>query len=181
MRNQIRSKTFIVIACVLGAMTASAQDEDEAASVQVGKDGSVKVKSQGNTVETRGGTTRVRGGGGVDVQVDGAVARDDDDEADTSSRRSGSLELVDSDGTVAHDCADGGKVEIVGSDNKVTLTGTCELVEVTGSDNKVTVHTVRRIETTGSGNSVTWKQGPEKGKKPRVSNTGSNNRVTQAR
>lgn len=181
MRNQFRSKAFIVIACVLGATTASAQDEDEAASVKVNKDGSVKVKSQGGTVETRGGTTRVRGGG-VDIQVDGAVAHDDDDEADTSSRQgSGSLELVDSDRTVVHDCADGGKVEIVGSDNKVTLTGTCELVEVTGSDNKVTAHIARRIETTGSGNSVTWKQGAEKGKKPRISNTGSNNRIAQAR
>ncbi|MCP3162288.1 DUF3060 domain-containing protein [Myxococcus qinghaiensis] len=180
MRNQFRSKAFIVIACVLGSMTASAQEDDEAASVKVGKDGSVKVKSQGGTVETRGGTTRVRGGG-VDVQVDGAVAHDEDDDADTSSPRSGSLELVDSDRTVTHDCADGGKVEIVGSDNKVTLTGTCELVEVTGSDNKVTVHTARRIETTGSGNSVTWKQGAEKGKKPRISNTGSNNRIAQAR
>ncbi|NTX01070.1 DUF3060 domain-containing protein [Myxococcus sp. CA051A] len=181
MHNPFKSKAFIVIACVLGSMTASAQDEDEAASVKVGKDGSVKVKAQGNTVETRGGTTRVRSGGGVDVQVDGAMAHDDDDEADTSSRRSGSLELVDSERTVTHDCADGGKVEIVGSDNKVTLTGTCELVEVTGSDNQVVVHTAHRIETTGSGNKVSWKQGAEKGKKPRVSNTGTNNRIAQAR
>ncbi|MCP3104977.1 DUF3060 domain-containing protein [Myxococcus sp. K15C18031901] len=182
MRNQFRSKAFVVIACVLGAMTASAQEEDEAASVKVGKDGSVRVRSQGNTVETRGGSTRVRTGDGVNVQVGGAVAHDDDDdERDTSSRSNGSLELVDSDRTVTHDCGDGGKAEIVGSGNKVTLTGACEHVEVTGSDNKVTVDIARRIEATGSGNSITWKRGPEKGKKPRISNTGSNNRIAQAR
>lgn len=180
MRNPFKSKAFVVIACVLGAMTAHAQDDDDTASVQVGADGSVKVKAQGNTVETRGGSTRVRAGG-VNVQVDGARAHDDDDEAGTSSRRGGSLELVDSNGTVTHDCEDGGKVEIVGSGNKVAVTGACESIEVTGSDNKVTATTVRRIETTGSDNIVTWKHGPEKGKKPRVNNTGSNNRITQSR
>ncbi|WP_342375167.1 DUF3060 domain-containing protein [Myxococcus stipitatus] len=163
-------------------MTATAQDDDEAASVQVGKDGSVRVKAPGATIETHGGSARVRTGGGVDIEADGASARDEDrDDADTTSRRGGSLELVDTGSTVTHDCGDGGTVEIVGSNNKVTLTGTCEAVEVTGSNNTVTVHTVRRIETTGSVNSVTWKHGPERGKKPRVSNTGSKNRIAQAR
>ncbi|MCE9672492.1 DUF3060 domain-containing protein [Myxococcus stipitatus] len=158
----------------------AAVDDEDATSVKVGKDGSVKVKAQGHTVETRGGTARVRTGDGVDVQVDGAMAHDDDEEK-TSSRSGDSLELVDSDRTVTLDCGDGGKAEIVGSSNKVTLTGVCAHVEVTGSDNKVVVNAARRIETTGSGNSVTWKQGAEKGKKPRVSNTGTNNRIAQAR
>ncbi|QSQ14181.1 DUF3060 domain-containing protein [Myxococcus landrumensis] len=182
MRNSFKSKAFVVIACVLGSMTASAQDDDEAASVQVGKDGSVRVKAPGATIETRGGTARVRTGGGVDIEADGSAAHDDDrDESDTTSRRGGSLELVDSGRTVTHDCDDGGTVEIVGSSNKVTLMGACEAIEVTGSNNTVTAHTVRRIETTGSGNSVTWKYGAEKGKKPRISNTGSKNRISQAR
>ncbi|AGC47001.1 hypothetical protein MYSTI_05725 [Myxococcus stipitatus DSM 14675] len=182
MRNQFKSKAFVVIACVLGSMTATAQDDEEAASVQVGKDGSVRVKAPGATIETRGGSARVRTGGGVDIEADGATAHDDDrEESDTRSRGGDSLELVDSGSTVTHDCGDGGKVEIVGSSNKVVLTGTCEFIEVTGSNNTVTAHTVRRIETTGSVNSVTWKHGPEKGKKPRISNTGSKNRIAQAR
>ncbi|WP_426735894.1 DUF3060 domain-containing protein [Myxococcus faecalis] len=180
MRNPFKSKAFVVIACVLGSMSASAQDEDEAASVKVGKDGNVRVKAPGATIEARDGSARVRGGG-VDIQAHGAAARDDDDAAQTSSQSEGSLELVDSERTVKHDCGEGGKVEIVGSSNQVILTGTCEYIEVTGSENKVSAHTVRRIETTGSDNSVVWKQGPQKGKKPRISNTGTNNRISQAR
>ncbi|MFY1830291.1 DUF3060 domain-containing protein [Myxococcus fulvus] len=180
MRNQFASKAFLVIACVLGSMSASAQDEDEAASVKVGKDGNVRVKAPGATIETRGGSARVRGGG-VDIQADGATARGDDDGEETTVQSEGSLELVDSDRTVKHDCGDGGKVEIVGSSNQVVLTGTCEYIEVTGSENKVSAHIVRRIETTGSDNNVVWKQGPQKGKKPRISNTGTNNRISQAR
>ncbi|WP_426745058.1 DUF3060 domain-containing protein [Myxococcus faecalis] len=180
MRNPFKSKAFIVIACVLGSMSASAQDDDEAASVKVGKDGNVRVKAPGATIETRDGSARVRGGG-VDIQANGAAARDDDDAAETTSQSEGSLELVDSDRTVKHDCGEGGKVEIVGSSNQVILTGTCEYIEVTGSENKVSAHTVRRIETTGSDNNVVWKQGPQKGKKPRISNTGTNNRISQAR
>ncbi|WP_141327802.1 DUF3060 domain-containing protein [Myxococcus sp. AB025B] len=180
MRNPFKSKAFVVIACVLGSMSASAQDEDEAASVKVGKDGNVRVKAPGATIEARDGSARVRGGG-VDIQAHGAAARDDDDAAQTSSQSEGSLELVDSERTVKHDCGEGGKVEIVGSSNQVILTGTCESIEVTGSENKVSAHTVRRIETTGSDNSVVWKQGPQKGKKPRISNTGTNNRISQAR
>ncbi|GEN05862.1 Protein of unknown function [Myxococcus fulvus] len=182
MRNHFTSKAFIVIACVLGSMSASAQDDDEAASVKVGKDGNVRVKAPGATIEARDGSARVRGGG-VDIQADGASARDrdDDDAAETSSQSEGSLELVDSDRTVKHDCGEGGKVEIVGSSNQVILTGTCEYIEVTGSENKVSAHTVRRIETTGSDNNVVWKHGPQKGKKPRISNTGTNNRISQAR
>ncbi|MCK8503248.1 DUF3060 domain-containing protein [Myxococcus fulvus] len=180
MRNPFKSKAFVVIACVLGSMSASAQDEDEAASVKVGKDGNVRVKAPGATIEARDGSARVRGGG-VDIQAHGAAARDDDDAAQTSSQSEGSLELVDSERTVKHDCGEGGKVEIVGSSNQVILTGTCEYIEVTGSENKVIAHTVRRIETTGSDNSVVWKQGPQKGKKPRISNTGTNNRISQAR
>ncbi|MBZ4408988.1 DUF3060 domain-containing protein [Myxococcus faecalis] len=180
MRNPFKSKAFVVIACVLGSMSASAQDEDEAASVKVGKDGNVRVKAPGTTIEARDGSARVRGGG-VDIQANGAAARDDDDAAETTSQSEGSLELVDSDRTVKHDCGEGGKVEIVGSSNQVILTGTCEYIEVTGSENKVSAHTVRRIETTGSDNNVVWKQGPQKGKKPRISNTGTNNRISQAR
>jgi predicted ribonuclease YlaK len=180
MRNPFKSKAFVVIACVLGSMSASAQDEGEAASVKVGKDGNVRVKAPGATIEARDGSARVRGGG-VDIQANGAAARDDDDAAETTSQSEGSLELVDSDRTVKHDCGEGGKVEIVGSSNQVILTGTCEYIEVTGSENKVSAHTVRRIETTGSDNNVVWKQGPQKGKKPRISNTGTNNRISQAR
>ncbi|MCY1001050.1 DUF3060 domain-containing protein [Myxococcus sp. MISCRS1] len=180
MRNPFKSKAFVVIACVLGSMSASAQDEDEAASVKVGKDGNVRVKAPGTTIEARDGSARVRGGG-VDIQANGAAARDDDDAAETTSQSEGSLELVDSDRTVKHDCGEGGKVEIVGSSNQVILTGTCEYIEVTGSENKVSAHTVRRIETTGSDNNVVWKQGPQKGKRPRISNTGTNNRISQAR
>ncbi len=181
MRNKFGAAVFMVVAVVLGPVTAGAQDDDEAASVQVGKDGRVKVKSGGKTVETHGGTTRVQTSGGTRVQVSGGAADVEVDDDDASTDDDASLSVDGAGRTATLDCGKGGEVSISGASNKITLTGECKSVSVSGSDNKVQVETVSRIDTSGSGNVITWKNGPAQGKKPKVSNSGYNNRTTQAR
>ncbi|WP_164019994.1 DUF3060 domain-containing protein [Pyxidicoccus trucidator] len=193
MHGKLGAAVFMVVACVLGPVTAGAQADDET-SIQVGKDGSVKVKGGGSTVETRGGGTRVQSGGAT-VETRGGSTRvqsgrgttvvETDDSDDSDDTEAGgdesSLEIVDSGRKVTLQCGKGGEAEITGSSNTVTLKGECKSVEVSGSDNKVRVEATSRIEVTGSGNTVAWERGPSKGKKPKVSNVGMNNAISQAR
>ncbi|MFP2924686.1 DUF3060 domain-containing protein [Pyxidicoccus sp. 3LG] len=180
MSNKFGAAVFMVVACVLGPVTAGAQD-DEAASVQVGKDGRVKVKSGGKTVETHGGTTRVQTSDGTRVHVGGGGVHVEADDDDETSDGDTSLSVVDSGRTATLDCGQGGEVSISGSSNKISLTGECKSVSVSGSDNKVQMETVGRIDVSGTDNAITWKKGLAQGKKPKISNSGVDNRVTQAR
>ncbi|RYZ42054.1 MAG: DUF3060 domain-containing protein [Myxococcaceae bacterium] len=102
-----------------------------------------------------------------------AAAQDD-------SAESSNFEVTGSNETATHECKPGSTVEITGESNKVTLTGECKSVNVNGSNNTVTVEATSAIDVTGMSNSVTWKRGHGKSK-PKISRTGMNNKVVQAK
>ncbi|RKG91553.1 DUF3060 domain-containing protein [Corallococcus sp. CA049B] len=91
---------------------------------------------------------------------------------------SGNIDITGNDETATHACAPGSTVEITGNANTVTLTGECKSVTVNGTDNKVKVEATGAISVTGNSNSVTWKRGLGKSK-PKISRTGTDNKVTQ--
>jgi Protein of unknown function (DUF3060) len=75
--------------------------------------------------------------------------------------------------TTTIDCADGKSLTIGGSNNTLTVTGTCANVNVGGADNKVTLDTVNaEITTVGLNNTVVYKNGD-----PKISDLGSDNSV----
>ncbi|WP_224372890.1 DUF3060 domain-containing protein [Hyalangium versicolor] len=166
-----RILSVVVGLTVCFSMAAGAQS-----SVQVGKDGSVKVQSGGSKVDV--------GGGRVNVQTD------DDESSTPASERAADEATQDSSGSEVEitgsgrketlSCSGTTEVSISGSSNELTITGDCKSVEVTGSTNKVTLEGVGRIDVTGSSNTVTWKRAVGKAKKPKVSATGIGNKVSKA-
>jgi hypothetical protein len=141
-------------------------------SVKVGKDGNVEVKTGNTTVKT----------GDADADQPGAtvVETQDEDAGGDEKPAGGKLEISGTGANETHRCTPKTEVDVSGSGNEVTLTGECKSVTVSGADNKVKVEAVAAIEVTGSGNEVTWKRAVG-AKKPKVSRTGVNNKVTQAR
>lgn len=90
----------------------------------------------------------------------------------------GATKVINESGTsIRHDCAGGGVV-VNGSDDAVTLTGSCPNVVVNGDDNSVTIARVDAIQVNGDGNVVTWSAGASRGE-PQVTTLGSGNRVTK--
>ncbi|EKF24866.1 hypothetical protein C731_1041 [Mycolicibacterium hassiacum DSM 44199] len=79
-------------------------------------------------------------------------------------------------GTTADiDCADGKALNIAGSNNKLTVKGTCASVTITGADNRVTIDRVEKeIHVLGLNNTVNYRDG-----EPSVHDAGSNNTVTK--
>ena len=71
------------------------------------------------------------------------------------------------------DCADGKSLNIAGSNNTLTVTGTCASVTVSGADNKVSFDKVENSLTAlGLNNTLTYKDGD-----PKVDNLGSGNEI----
>ena len=79
-------------------------------------------------------------------------------------------------GTTADiDCADGKSLNGVGSNNTLTVKGTCANVNIGGADNKITFDTVNKeLTVVGLNNTVTYKGGD-----PKVNDTGSNNKISK--
>lgn len=79
-------------------------------------------------------------------------------------------------GTTAEiDCADGKAVNIGGSNNTLTIKGTCSSVNVGGADNKLTFdHVDKSISVVGLNNTVVYKNGD-----PKVDDLGSGNKVSK--
>ncbi len=77
-------------------------------------------------------------------------------------------------GTTADiDCADGKSLNIGGSNNTLTVKGTCASVNIGGADNKVTFDKVDKdISVVGLNNTVTYKDGD-----PKVNDLGSGNTI----
>lgn len=75
--------------------------------------------------------------------------------------------------TAAVDCADGKSLNVVGSNNKLTVHGRCDAVSVGGADNRITVERVdKSLTLTGLNNSVTYRAG-----NPVVDDRGSGNSI----
>ncbi|BBU24223.1 DUF3060 domain-containing protein [Mycobacterium xenopi] len=79
-------------------------------------------------------------------------------------------------GTTADlDCADGKSLNVGGSNNTLTVKGTCSSVSIGGADNKITFDKVdKQLSVVGLNNTVTYKSGD-----PKVENLGSNNTITK--
>ncbi|WP_165762683.1 DUF3060 domain-containing protein [Mycolicibacterium vulneris] len=78
--------------------------------------------------------------------------------------------------TVTYDCGNQSPINVVSIDSIVTLNGSCGEVDVSGSANTVNLQTVAIIKATGSGNHITWQQGPDGGR-PQISNPGGSNSI----
>ncbi|WP_257448122.1 DUF3060 domain-containing protein [Archangium lipolyticum] len=136
----------------------AAQDK---AHVKVGKNGQVEVKTDDTSVSVDGEKATVQTGG-------------------AGTEAGGNISISGANSQETHRCSPKTEVEITGSDNEVTLTGDCKSVSVNGSGNKVQVEAAAAITVMGADNEVIWKRGVG-AKKPKVSRTGTDNKVTQAR
>ena len=77
--------------------------------------------------------------------------------------------------TTTLDCATGKSLTIGGSNNTVTVQGTCGSVNVGGADNKVTLDAVTGdITTVGLNNTVIYRDGD-----PKISDVGTDNSITR--
>jgi Protein of unknown function (DUF3060) len=75
--------------------------------------------------------------------------------------------------TATLDCANGKSLNVAGSNNTLTVTGTCETVSIGGTGNKITIDKINtRITVLGVENTITYKDGD-----PKVDNIGTNNDI----
>ena len=79
-------------------------------------------------------------------------------------------------GTTADiDCADGKSLNVGGSNNTLTVKGTCASANVGGADNKISFERVdAELSVVGLNNTVTYRDG-----EPKINDTGSNNSITK--
>lgn len=79
-------------------------------------------------------------------------------------------------GTTAEiDCADGKSLTIGGSNNTLTVKGTCANVNIGGADNRITLERISvGLSVVGLSNTVTYRDGD-----PPVHDTGSGNSITK--
>ncbi|MET0699687.1 MAG: DUF3060 domain-containing protein [Mycobacterium sp.] len=71
------------------------------------------------------------------------------------------------------DCADGKSLNVGGSNNTLTVKGTCASVNIGGADNKITFDKIDKdLSVVGLNNTVTYKDGD-----PKVNNLGSGNDI----
>ncbi|KUI33454.1 DUF3060 domain-containing protein [Mycobacterium sp. GA-2829] len=79
-------------------------------------------------------------------------------------------------GTTAEvDCADGKALNVGGSNNKLTVRGTCANVNIGGTDNTISFERVdKEITVVGLNNTVTYADGD-----PKIDDLGSNNKITK--
>jgi hypothetical protein len=132
------------------------------------------VRIDANGVTTNAGTTGVKvnaqgveiGAGGASVKVampdvptsvvEGRTALKQDRPAPTQ------LSNISVSGNVkSYACKAGEGVSIQSTASVYTLSGPCDTVRISGTGNSVTVAQVRRLEVSGIGNVVKWKQALE--------------------
>lgn len=71
------------------------------------------------------------------------------------------------------DCADGKSLNVGGSNNTLTVKGTCANVNIGGADNKLTFERIdNELSVVGLNNTVTYRDGD-----PKINDTGSNNTI----
>src|SRR6185312_9708970 len=104
----------------------------------------------------------------------GSQSSDDTDPTMTAGTSGAQVEVGNtinygSFGTTAEiDCADGKSLNVGGSNNTLTVTGTCASVNIGGADNRINFDTVENeLSVVGINNSVTYAGG-----EPRVDNLG---------
>ena len=78
--------------------------------------------------------------------------------------------------TTTLDCGDGKSLNVGGSNNILTVNGSCGTVSVGGADNKLTINKIdKHLNVVGFNNTITYKDG-----NPKVENLGSGNTINKA-
>lgn len=78
--------------------------------------------------------------------------------------------------TTTLDCGDGKSLNVGGSNNTLTVTGTCGTVSIGGADNKITIDKIdKQLNVVGFNNTITYKDG-----NPKVDNLGTGNTINKA-
>lgn len=77
---------------------------------------------------------------------------------------------------VTNDCGNQSPIRISGEDSTITLYGSCGEVDISGTANTVNLQTVAIIKAPGTGNHITWEQGPG-GAAPQISNPNGSNDI----
>jgi Protein of unknown function (DUF3060) len=78
--------------------------------------------------------------------------------------------------TTTLDCGDGKSLNVGGSNNTLTVNGTCGTVSIGGADNKITIHKIdKHLNVVGFNNTIIYKDG-----NPKVENLGNGNTITKA-
>jgi Protein of unknown function (DUF3060) len=78
--------------------------------------------------------------------------------------------------TTTLDCGDGKSLNVGGSNNILTVNGTCGTVSIGGADNKLTIDKIdKHLNVVGFNNTITYKDG-----NPKVENLGSGNTINKA-
>ena len=106
----------------------------------------------------------------------GAAPTTGTSESTTASIQIGNtLNYGSMDTTATLDCANGKSLNVLGSNNTLTVTGTCEKVDIGGTNNKITIDKINtKLTVLGSNNTVTYKDGD-----PKVSKIGSTNTINK--
>ena len=119
--------------------------------------GSTTTTTTASTSTSAAATTTTSGGNSVSTSVE----------------IGNSLEYGSFNTTATLDCANGKSLNVAGSNNTLTVTGTCETVSIGGTGNKITIDKINtRITVLGVENTITYKDGD-----PKVDNIGTNNNI----
>ncbi|BBX18580.1 hypothetical protein CRI77_08000 [Mycolicibacterium duvalii] len=111
----------------------------------------------------------------------GATSEDDTDPTATAGSSGAQIEIGNTinygsfSTTTEIDCADGKSLNVGGSNNTLTVVGTCANVNIGGSDNRINFDRVdKELSVVGLNNTVTYRAGD-----PQVNDTGNNNSITR--
>jgi hypothetical protein len=78
--------------------------------------------------------------------------------------------------TTTLDCGDGKSLNVGGSNNTLTVKGSCGTVSIGGADNKITFDKIdKQLNVVGFNNTISYKAG-----EPKVDNLGSGNTINKA-
>ena len=78
--------------------------------------------------------------------------------------------------TTTLDCGDGKSLNVGGSNNTLTVKGSCGTVSIGGADNKITIDKIdNQLNVVGFNNTISYKDGD-----PKVENLGSGNTINKA-
>jgi Protein of unknown function (DUF3060) len=78
--------------------------------------------------------------------------------------------------TTTLDCGDGKSLNVGGSNNTLTVNGTCGTVSIGGADNKITINKIdKHLNVVGFNNTIIYKDG-----NPKVENLGNGNTINKA-
>jgi len=78
--------------------------------------------------------------------------------------------------TTTLDCGGGKSLNVGGSNNTLTVNGTCGTVSIGGADNKITLDKIdKNLNVVGFNNTITYKDG-----NPKVENLGTGNTINKA-